>query len=100
MYMDTFFNDAACIVYDAVLQTLSNHTKPKLNCTKKEVAAGSTLPLHPDGAGGLVGGAGGEGMNRGGAGGWGWGVGAGRIGKVRRTATGNYTCAWASNRSF
>lgn len=30
---DAFFGDTSCIIYDAVIQTLTNNSTPRLNCT-------------------------------------------------------------------
>ena len=32
-YSDEFFDDTSCIIYDAVIQTLTNNSAPRLNCT-------------------------------------------------------------------
>jgi hypothetical protein len=86
MYMDAYFDDAACVLYDQVLQVLSNNSVPRLNCTRPSA-------LHGGGASGC-------GANsakqeacapaeRGGA-----------VGKSRRLSTSNYSCAWSGNRTF
>merc|ERR1719272_1929845 len=41
-YSDTFFDETSCIVYDAIIQVVSNGTAPHLNCSVQ-------FDLHHDG---------------------------------------------------